>query len=97
MPAHDGVGLDEHQRGAPMPPCCRERDPEQPIPSPDARSSVGAFHRDELLPQREVFKHQFVMSTATQRQAADEHKNQPNTRPILVSPDILNQPAPGAF
>src|SRR5262249_53642748 len=74
MPTHDGVRVDEDERGSPAPPRCGQRDPEQSVPARDSHSSAGAFQCDQLLSQRQVFTNQFAVSAAGQREAADDDK-----------------------
>jgi hypothetical protein len=75
MPSHHGVGLDEHERRAPVPPRLGQYDPKQPISPPQLRTGAWASQRVELLAEREVLEDQFVMSVAGQRQGADEYKD----------------------
>ena len=75
MPSHHGVGLDEHERRAPVPPRLGHYDPKQPISPPQLRTGACASQRVELLAEREVLEDQFVMSLAGQRQGADEYKD----------------------
>src|SRR5437588_7354390 len=64
MPSHHCLRLDDHQRGAPAPPCCGQPDPEQPVVRPEARTLCRAFYRPELLAQRDVLEDHFVMAAA---------------------------------
>ena len=75
MPSHHGVGLDEHERGAPVPPRLGQSDPKQAISPPELRTAARAFQAVELLAEREVLEDQFVMSAAGQPQRADENKD----------------------
>src|SRR5712692_7064028 len=56
MPSHHGVGLDEHERRAPVPPGLGHHDPKQPISLPELRTADTAPQRIELLAEREVFE-----------------------------------------
>ena len=67
MPSHHGIGLDEHERRAPVPPRLGQHDPEQPVAPPELRTRDAAPKRMELLTEREVFEDQLVMSAAGQR------------------------------
>ncbi len=71
-PSHDGVGLHEYQRRSPVQPRLGRHDPKQPISPLKRRTLDGAFHGVELLPQREVFKNQFLVPTACQRHGSNE-------------------------
>ena len=75
MPSHHGVGLDEHERRAPVPPRLGQYDPKQPISPPQLRTGACASQRVELLAEREVLEDQFVMSAAGQREPADEYED----------------------
>jgi hypothetical protein len=72
MPSHHGVGLDEYERRAPVPPRFGQHDPKQPISRPELRTGDAASQRIELLAEREVFEDQLVMSAAGQRQRAND-------------------------
>jgi hypothetical protein len=74
MRSHDRLWLNEHQRRAPIPPDSGQHDPEQPVARPDTHTRGRAFHRPELLPQRNVLQDQFVMASGGQRQStANQH------------------------
>ena len=75
MPSHHGVGLDEHERRAPVPPRLSQHDPKQPISPPELRTGDAASQRMELLAEREVFEDQLVMSAAGQRQRANHYND----------------------
>src|SRR5262249_51840161 len=80
MPTHDGVWPDEGERGSPTPPRCGQPDPEQSVPGPGlalVRWSVSV--RSAVL-LHQVFKNQFAVSAAGQREAADDDKKHPQTR-----------------
>jgi hypothetical protein len=66
MPSHDGVGPDEHEGRAPVPPRLGQHDPEQAIPSPETRAFSRACEGMELLAESEVLEHQFVVAAAGQ-------------------------------
>ena len=72
MPSHHGVGLDEHERRAPVPPGLGHHDPKQPISLPELRTADTAPQRIELLAEREVFEDQLVMSAAGQPDRTNE-------------------------
>ena len=97
MPSHDGVGLDEHERRAPVPPRLGQYDPEQPIAPPQLRTGARASQRVELLTEREVLEDQFVMSAAGQRQRAHEYKDHLQHAAILSFQRAAKQPAPVRF
>jgi hypothetical protein len=75
MPAHHGVGLDEYERRAPVPPRLHSYDPKQAISRPELRTAGRAFHCGKLLAEREVLEDQFVMAAAGQREPADEYED----------------------
>ena len=75
MPSHHGVGLDEHERAAPVVPRLGQHDPKQAISPSKLRTGDGASQRVELLPEREILDDQFVMSATGQRHSADEEKD----------------------
>jgi hypothetical protein len=64
MPSHDGVGPDEHEGRAPVPPRLRQHDPKQAIPSPETRTLSRAYRGMELLAECEILEHQFVVAAA---------------------------------
>ena len=75
MSSHDGVGLDEHERRAPVSPRLSQHDPKQPIARPELRTGDRASQRVELLAEREVLEDQFVMSATGQHQRPDEDQD----------------------
>ena len=75
MPSHHGVGLDEDERRAPVPPRLGQHDSKQPIPPPKLRTGARTFQRGELLAEREVLEDQFMMSAAGQRYRADKYND----------------------
>jgi hypothetical protein len=75
MPSHHGVGLDEHERRAPVPPRLAQYDSKQPISPPQLRTGACASQRVELLAEREVLEDQFVMSAEGQHEPADEDED----------------------
>jgi hypothetical protein len=66
VPSHDGVGLDDHEGRAPVPPRLGQHDPKEAIPVPENRTRACACHGMELLPECEVFEHHFVVPAAGQ-------------------------------
>jgi hypothetical protein len=82
-----GVRLYHYQCRAPLPPGVGEQDPEHPINRPEPRALAAAFQRPELLPEREVLEHQFVMSAARQGERSDEKENhlQHATDPVYAT------------
>jgi hypothetical protein len=76
MPPDDGVRLDEHQRRALVPPRSGQSDPKQSVPCLKVRALGRAFHRRQLLPQRQILQDQLPMSTERQRQRAADHDEQ---------------------
>ena len=75
MPSHHGVGLDEHERRAPVPPRPGQYDPKQPVSRPELRTADRAFQCVELLAECEVLEDQFVMSAAGQPDGTDEERD----------------------
>ena len=55
VPANHGLGLDDHESGAPIGPEPREPHPEQTVASEKVWTSARAKRDSELLPQGEVF------------------------------------------
>jgi hypothetical protein len=94
MPSHHGVGLDEDERRAPVPPRLGQYDPKQPIPPPKLRTGARAFQRAELLAEREVLEDQFMMSAAGQRYGADKYNDHLQHAPILSFLQGGKQPSP---
>jgi hypothetical protein len=97
MPSHHGVGLDEHERRAPVRPRLGQYGPKHPIPPPQLRTGASASQRVELLTEREVLEDQFVMSAAGQRQRADEYKELLQHASILSFLRGAKQPSPVRF
>jgi hypothetical protein len=91
MPPHDGVRLDEHQSRTPLGPDGGKGDPEQPISSAKTRSYDRAFESGELLPERDILKHQRAMPAAGDSQRATEQQIIFSTRSILSCRAALNQ------
>src|SRR5215216_2518728 len=56
MPSHDGVGLDEHERGAPVPPRLGQHDPKQPISPPEMPPFTRSPQCVELMAECEVLE-----------------------------------------
>src|SRR5262249_59447625 len=76
MPAHDGVGLNEYQRRAPVAPGVRQGDPKESIARVQRDPLLDPFHRCQLLAQGHVLEDQLVMAAQHQREAADNHNEQ---------------------
>jgi hypothetical protein len=75
MPSHNGIGLDQHQRRAPVSPELRQHDPEEPIACLQTRALRCTFGSEQLLPQGQILQHHVLVSTACQRQpAADQNQ-----------------------
>jgi hypothetical protein len=74
MPSHDGVWLHEHHGRAPVPPDSRQDDPKQSVARLKMRAAGRAFHRRQLLPQRQVLQDQFPMAAERQRQRPADHE-----------------------
>ena len=95
MPPNDGIGLDEYERRAPVPPDVCQHDPEEPIAGLEAwtlRRTCGGL---QLLPQREVLQHDVVVPTANQGQpATDQTQEFQHARIVACSTAKIN---PGAF
>ena len=74
MPPYDGVRLHEHHGCPPVAPASGQGDPKQSVAGLEVRLG-SAFHRRELLPQRQVLQNQFPMAAERQRQrTADYHE-----------------------
>ena len=56
MPSDDGVGLDDHDSCAPMPPRFGQHDPEQSVGRTKVRTLGRASQCIQLLPPRQVLK-----------------------------------------
>ena len=75
MPSHHGVGPDEYECRAPMPPRPGQYEPKQPVSSPELRTARRPFQCVELLAECEVLKNQLVMSAAGQPDGTDEERD----------------------
>ena len=62
------LGLDDHERRAPVPPRLGQDEPKQSIARAEFRIADPAFTCVELQAQGEVLEDQFVMSAACQGQ-----------------------------
>jgi hypothetical protein len=49
MPSHHGVGLNEHERRAPVSPCLAQHDPKQPIAHPEPKLCGGHAQHPAFL------------------------------------------------
>jgi len=76
MPSLDGARLHEHHGGAPVPPASGQGDPKQSVARLEVRAFGRAFHRRQLLPQRQVLQYQFAMAAERQRQRTADHHEQ---------------------
>ena len=84
MPPYNGVRLHQHQRRAPVPPDSNHGDPEQSVAGLKAGAFRRAFHRHQLLPQREVLQDQFPMSVEGQCQSTTDDDEQLQHAPMVV-------------
>jgi hypothetical protein len=73
MPAHDGVGLDEHQGAAPVTPRLGEHDPEEPISRPKLRTIARTRQWRQLLTKCQILKGDGAVSAADQTHCSEEH------------------------
>jgi hypothetical protein len=73
MAPHDGLRLHEHQGRAPVPPDSGEGNPKQSVAHLEVPAPGRAFHRHQLMPERQILQDQFPMSTERQRQRACDH------------------------
>src|SRR4030095_16589412 len=76
MPAHNGVGSNDHQRRTPVLPAYRQGDPEESVAGLQRDSLLDAFDRCQLLAQGHVLEDQLSMAAQHQRQAADNRNEQ---------------------
>jgi len=63
MPTDDCVGRDDNERFCPAGPELPQQDPEQPVPSAEAKSGPFPLERRNLLAQREHFEGGIAAST----------------------------------
>ena len=79
MPPHDGVGLREDERGAPVGPHPGQRDLEQTVRRLESRPpTAGALQGAQLLPERQILQDDLAMPAERQceRSAEDEEQGQ---------------------
>lgn len=76
MPSHDRVRLHEHQRRSPVGPDSGDGNPEQSVAREEARAPGRAFHRCQLLAQREVLEDQFPIAAERHCQYAASRDEQ---------------------
>jgi len=55
MPAHNGIGLNDHQRRFPFPSDSRQHNPKESIPSEQSRTRQVSFEDAQLLAQGNIF------------------------------------------
>jgi hypothetical protein len=84
MPPHDGVRLHDYQGRAPVPPDSSEGDPKESVARLEVWTLGRAFHRCQLLPEREVLQDQFPMAAEPQRQRAADHDEDFQHAPIVA-------------
>jgi hypothetical protein len=72
MPAHDPIGLDEHQGVAPVPPRLQQYDPEESVARAQLWTSDGALQGSQLLPKRQVLKGDGPVAAADQSNGWEE-------------------------
>jgi hypothetical protein len=75
MPSHHGVGPDEYECGAPVPPRASQYDPKLAVSSPEMRTVRRTFECLELLAECEVLEDELVMSAAGQPDGTDEERD----------------------
>jgi hypothetical protein len=95
MPSHDGVGLDDHEGRAPVPPRLAQHDPKEAIPSPENRTRSRACQGMELLAECEVLEHQFVMPAAGQGKRSRDPEDSRQHWVIVSCETCENQEAQG--
>jgi hypothetical protein len=86
MRSHDGLRLHEHHGRAPVPPGSGQDDPKQAVARLEMRTKGRAFHRRQLLPQRQVLQDQFPMSAERQGQRLPITRSSSSVRRSCVAP-----------
>ena len=99
MPPQHRVGLNDQQRGAPLPPRAGEQDPKEPIPWPERQACTRARQHGQLLTKGKVLKGNRSVSAAHQADRSEEYdkrrqhtvslsraqpQNQPRGRPLAL-------------
>jgi hypothetical protein len=86
MPPHDRVRPHEYHGRAPVPPVSGQDDPKPSVARLEMRAAGRAFHRRQLLPQRQVLHDQFPMSAERQRQRPADHEKPRQHASIVRGP-----------
>jgi hypothetical protein len=98
MPPHDRVRLHEHQGRPPVAPDSGQGDPKESVARLEGRALGRASHRPELLPQRQVLEHQFLMSAQGPGQRATDHDERLQHEWIVAGVDArINAHQPDEF
>jgi hypothetical protein len=71
MPTHDGIGLHDHQGGAPIPPRVGEQRPKQSISVTELGTLHGAPEYGQLLTECQILEYDRSVSTADQREGSE--------------------------
>jgi len=73
VPPHHGVGLDDDQGGAPLPPRLAEEDPKESVPRVEFWSLDRTRQRGQLLTEREILERDRPVSAADQSDRSEEY------------------------
>ena len=74
MPPHHGVGLDDDQGGAPLPPPLGEEDPKESVPRAEFWALDRTRQRGQLLTEREILERDRPVSAADQSDRSEEYE-----------------------
>ena len=89
----NGVGLDEDQGLAPVPPRVGEEDPEESVRRSQLWTSAGAFQRGQLLAKRQVLKGDGSVPDTNQADGSEEkHDGRQHARSSRGSSARFNRP-----
>jgi hypothetical protein len=72
MPAQHGLGPDQEEVASPVPVEAADQEPEEPVPSTEARPALGAEGDLELLAEEQVLKEQALAAAESASKGGQE-------------------------
>ena len=74
VPPHHGIGLHDHDGGAPLLPRLGEKDPKESVPRTELWAPGRTRQRGQLLTKRESLERDRPVSAADQSDRSEEHE-----------------------